>query len=136
MQTQPKQLIMIGTIAISGLLSASPSLADTLFSTGGYNTQITKSAPTDYSTLFNQLDSNNNGMLEAREWVGTSADPEVMFSTGGYSREMRMKMVDKSINLDEFILLQKPASSVINKRAEMEIDADPQNWLSRQTGNS
>lgn len=136
MQTQFKQLITMGTIALSGLVFTSPVLADTLFSTGGYNTQITKSATSDYSKLFNQLDSNKNGMLEAKEWVGTSADPEVMLSTGGYNREMRMKMAGKSINLDEFIMLQKPYSKVMNKSAEMEMDTDPQNWLSKQTGNS
>lgn len=136
MKTQFKQLITIGTIALSGLVFTSPVLADTLFSTGGYNTNINKSAATDYSKLFKQLDSNKNGMLEAKEWVGTNADPEVMVSTGGYNREMRMRMAGKSINLDEFIMLQKPYSKVINKTADMEMDVDPQNWLSRQTGNS
>lgn len=136
MHTQFKQLITIGTIALSGLVFTSPVLADTLFSTGGYNTNITKSIATDYSKLFKQLDSNKNGMLEANEWVGTSADPEVMVSTGGYNREMRMRMAGKSINIDEFIMLQKPYSKVMNKSAEMEMDVDPQNWLSRQTGNS
>ncbi|MDZ4099435.1 MAG: hypothetical protein U1E13_12190 [Methylophilaceae bacterium] len=136
MQTQFKQLITIGTIALSGLLFTSPVLSDTLFGTGGYNTQITKSTTSDYSKLFKQLDSNKNGTLEANEWVGTSADPEVMVSTGGYNREMRMRMAGKSINLDEFIMLQKPYSKVMNKSAEMEMDTDPQNWLSKQTGNS
>lgn len=134
MNTQFKQLIAIGTVAFSGLVFTSPVLADVSFSTGGYNTSVTKSAGPDHKQLFKQLDSNENGTLEAKEWIGTNADPDVMFSSGGYNREMRMKMADKSINLDEFIMLQMPVSKAMNKSAEMELD--PQQWLSRQTGNS
>lgn len=134
MNTQFKQLIAIGTVAFSGLAFTSPALADVSFSTGGYNTMVTKSAASDHKQLFKQLDSNKNGTLEANEWIGTNADPDVMFSSGGYNREMRMKMAEKSINLDEFIMLQMPVSKAMNKSAEMELN--PQEWLSRQTGNS
>ena len=148
-------------VSVGALLSAMAFsvAADTTFGTGGYNRElhtleqmkmldangdhmVSKAEYTDYyGALFDALDTDKDGTVDAKEWVGTKGNQGVSIATGGYSTQLRtmkmMKMMDTDgdhkVTKDEFIKFHEPIFSAMDKKGEGMIDA--QNWLRKQTGN-
>lgn len=148
---------------IAALLSAhfcsSAVAAEPMLSTGGYATEmhsmdmmkmldadgnhmVTK-AEFDgyYGQVFDELDKNKDGSIDAKEWAGTKTDEKISIATGGYSRELRamkmMGMVDKDgdhkVSKSEFIAYHDTLFSAMDKSGDSQIDG--QEWLAKQTGN-
>lgn len=158
MSTHFTRTILLAGSLLSACLVALPAAADAMLSTGGYSRefqkigmmkmldengdhQVTSSEFTSYFGLvFNELDSNADGTLDTREWVGSKNDQEISLATGGYSRELRttkmMDMVDSNgdhrVTRDEFL---KYHDKVFQTMAHGNPAIDPQNWLRRITNN-
>jgi hypothetical protein len=94
--------------ALAGVLGGTVALAaEPMLSTGGYATEMhqmemMKMLDADgnhmvtktefdhyYGSIFDELDKNKDGNVDASEWVGTKATEQISFATGGYSRELR-----------------------------------------------
>lgn len=159
MTTQLKNATLIAGAMLAATLASAPAGADTSFATGGYARQLHKMGMMKmidedgnhmvtgtefrdyYGLVFEELDSNGDGSLDANEWVGTKGDQEISLATGGYSRELRtmamMKKMDTNsdhkVSRDEFIKHQEVLLSAMDTNKDGQLD--PQEWLARQTGN-
>ena len=148
-------------VSVGALLSAMAFsvAADTTFGTGGYNRELhtleqmkmldangdhmvsSDEFTKYYETLFDELDTDHDGSIDAKEWVGVKGSNKISIATGGYSREMRtMKMMgmmdadsDHKVTKDEFISYHQKLFDAMDKKGNKMID--PQEWLARQTGN-
>lgn len=157
--TKPYNRIAILACALlsTGILASSAQAATSL-ATGGYSRefqkmgmmkmldengdhQVSSNEFTDYFTLvFDELDTNRDGSLDTREWVGTKGSQEISLATGGFSRELRtLKMMgmmdsdgDHRVAKEEFLNYQQ---RVYNTMAGNANTIDPQNWLRRITQN-
>lgn len=127
--------------------------------TGGYNTELHKidmmnmldgnadhmvtdqEFRTYYGQVFNEIDTNRDGALDAKEWVGSSGKQEIKLATGGYSRELRKMEMMKSIDTDgdhkvtrnEFVTFHQTLFTTMDANSDKQLD--PQEWLAKQTGN-
>lgn len=160
MKTQMKHIaVMASVIACSAAFSAPAFSADAMLSTGGYAREMHKMdmmkmldadgnhmVSNDefnayYGNVFDELDTNKDGVVDAKEWVGTKSTNKVSIATGGYSRELRsMKMMgmmdkdgDHKVTKDEFIAYHDMLFSAMDKSGDKQIDG--QEWLAKQTGN-
>lgn len=158
MSTHFKHLpILIGTL-LSAVVIATPAAADTMLSTGGYSREFQKIGmmkmldengdhqvstgefTTYFGLVFDELDTNADGTLDTREWVGSKGNQDISLATGGYSRELRttkmMGMVDgdgdHKVTRNEFI---KYHEKVFQTMAHGNTVIDAQNWLRRITNN-
>jgi Ca2+-binding EF-hand superfamily protein len=130
-----------------------------MVATGGYNKEIhtmgmmkmidangdhmvSTAEFTDYNgALFETLDVNKDGFVDAKEWVGTDGKKEISIATGGYATQLRsMKMMgamdansDHKVSKDEFITFQATIYAKMDKKGDGMVDA--QNWLAKITGN-
>jgi Ca2+-binding EF-hand superfamily protein len=150
-------------IATSVLLSvASISLpvfaADAMLSTGGYAREmhkmemmkmldangdhmVTKEEFDDYyGKIFDGLDTDHDGSIDAKEWAGPSKASKLDLTTGGYSRELRsmkmMKMMDADgdhkVTKDEFIGYHQKLFAAMDKKGDGQITA--QEWAGKTLG--
>lgn len=145
--------IITGVVLSTAAFSAPVFSADTMLSTGGYSRELHKmemmkmiDANGDhmvssdeftkyYGTLFDELDTDHDGSLDAKEWVGTTGKQKVDIATGGYSRELRsmtmMKAMDTDgdhkVTKDEFINFHQTIFTAMDKKGTKMID--PQEWL-------
>ncbi|ACT50576.1 MULTISPECIES: EF-hand domain-containing protein [Methylovorus] len=150
---------LIAATLLGALFTTAAVAADPMLSTGGYATEmhkmemmkmldadgnhmVTKSEfDRYYSSIFDELDKNKDGNLDATEWAGTKATEQISIATGGYSRELRsmkmMSMVDKNndhkVSKDEFIAYHDMLFKAMDKSGDNQIDG--QEWLAKQTGN-
>jgi Ca2+-binding EF-hand superfamily protein len=154
MKIQLKNVVLVASV----LLSAS-AFADAMFSTGGYSHELHKmdmmkmldadgnhmvskaEADSFYSSLFDALDTDKDGTIDAKEWVGTKGNQSISLATGGFSRELRtmamMKLVDTdsdhTVSKEEFLKLNETQFTAMDKSGDGQLD--PQEWLAKQTGN-
>lgn len=88
-----------------------------------------------FGKLFDRLDRNHDGVLDATEWVGASTDKDVVsLSTGGYARALgsmdMMKMVDTdddhTVSKAEFLATHE---KLFDKMSGGQGAIDAQHWL-------
>ena len=151
-------LITLALLSTVGL-TATSFAAEPMLSTGGYARQLhtmtmmkmldangdhmVSEAEFDdyYGKLFDELDTDHDGSVDTKEWVGVKGKTKLSLATGGYSRELRsMKMMgmmdkdgDHKVTKDEFIDYHKAIFKAMDKSGSGEIN--PQQWLSKHTGN-
>jgi len=155
--TTKKVVLIAATLLSTAVFSASAS-ADVMLGTGGYNREMHKmemmkmldadgnhmvtSAEFDdyYGSIFDTLDTDKDGSIDAKEWVGVKGQTKIDIATGGYSRELRtMKMMglmdadgDHKVTKDEFINHHKAIFTAMDKNGDGQLN--PQEWLARNTG--
>ncbi len=154
-----KRLIGFASVAFLTATFSATSFADPMLSTGGYARQLhtmsmmkmldadgnhmVSSAEFDdyYGKIFDELDTDKDGSVDMKEWVGVKGKTKLSLATGGYSRELRtMKMMgmmdkdgDHKVTKDEFIDYHKTIFTAMDKSGAGEIN--PQQWLSKHAGN-
>ena len=152
------RMSLITSALFASILIAAPASADTMLSTGGYSREFQKMgmmkmldangdhmvSETEYTSyfdkVFDELDTNHDGVLDTGEWVGTKGKQDISIATGGYSHELRStKMMgmmdadgDHKVTKDEFINYQK---TIFQAMAHGNTQIDAQNWLRRITNN-
>lgn len=110
-------MLIMATLFSTAMLSAPAYAAEPMLSTGGYATQLQKmemmkmldadgnhmvtseEADAYYTSIFDALDKDTDGSVDAKEWVGPTSKSKLDLTTGGYSRALRsmkmMGMMDK-----------------------------------------
>jgi len=145
--------IITGVLLSTAAFSAPAFSADTMLSTGGYSREMHKmdmmkmiDANGDhmvsqdeytkyYENLFDELDKDHDGSVDAKEWAGAKGGQKVSIATGGYSRELRsmkmMKMMDTDgdhkVTKEEFLKYHQSLFDAMDKKGTKMID--PQEWL-------
>ena len=103
---------------------------------------VTKAEFDDYyGKVFDELDANKDGVLDANEWVGKDGNKSVTLGTGGYSRQLRKLSTmdamdankDHKITREEFISYHDTLFVAMDKSGDAQLD--PQEWLAKATGN-
>ena len=160
MKIQFNKFAVITCVLLSTAAISAPAFsADAMVSTGGYAREMHKMdmmkmldadgnhmVTSDefnsyYGSIFDTLDTDKDGSIDAKEWVGTKGDQKISVATGGYSRELRsMKMMgkmdtdgDHKVTKAEFVSYHQSLFTAMDKSGDKEID--PQEWLAKQTGN-
>jgi Ca2+-binding EF-hand superfamily protein len=90
-----------------------------------------------YGKVFDELDTNKDGELDAKEWVGVKGQQEISISTGGYATQLRtMKMMkamdangDHKVSKDEFIGFHQKIFGAMDKKGDGMITA--QEWAGK-----
>lgn len=155
---QPFNRFILAACALFSVAALTTAQADTSLATGGYSREFQKIGMmkmlddngdhmvsgnefSNYFTLvFEELDTNRDGTLDAREWVGTQGQQDISLATGGFSRELRtLKMMgimdsdgNHKVTKDEFLKYQQRVFSTMAGNAAA---IDPQNWLRTITHN-
>lgn len=152
--------IALITLALlsTAVFTATSFAAEPMLSTGGYARQLhtmammkmldangdhmVTSAEFDdyYGKLFDELDTDKDGSVDTKEWVGVNGKTKLDLATGGYSRELRtMKMMgmmdtagDHKITKEEFINYHKKIFTAMDKAGDGQITA--QEWLGKHIG--
>jgi Ca2+-binding EF-hand superfamily protein len=146
-------------ILLSAAVSSAPASADAMVGTGGFNRElhtmgmmkmldangdhmVSKAESMDYyGSLFDMLDSDKDGFVDAKEWVGTKGKQSISIATGGYATQLRtLKMMgamdtdgDHKVSRDEFIKFQESTFSAMDTTGDGMITAE--SWLRKTTGN-
>ncbi|MBA3695816.1 MAG: EF-hand domain-containing protein [Methylotenera sp.] len=156
MNIKPKTAMLImATLFSTTMLSAPASAAEPMLSTGGYANQLQKmemmkmldadgnhmvsaaEADAYYTSIFDALDKDQDGSVDAKEWVGTSGKSKLDLTTGGYSRELRtMKMMgmmdkdgDHKVTKDEFLAGHHAIFAHMDTSGDNELSA--QEWVAK-----
>lgn len=95
---------------------------------------------TYYGSIFDELDTDKDGTIDAKEWVGTKGNNKISIATGGYSSELRtMKVMgmmdttgDHKITKEEFLAFHEKLFQGMDKKGDGMVDA--QEWLAKTTG--
>lgn len=154
--TSKKLAFLISTVLSTAIFSATAFSAEPMLSTGGYATQLQKMTMMkmidgngDHTvtldefnqfndSVFNELDSNQDGVLDANEWVGkTIGKKEISVATGGYSQALRnMKMMammdsdgDHKVTKEEFIAHQDKIFTKLDTSSDQSLSA--QEWAAK-----
>ncbi len=157
---QFKNTVLVTTVLLSTVAFSTPAIsADAMLSTGGYARELHKmdmmqkldadgnhmvskaEADSFYGSLFDSLDTDKDGTVDAKEWVGTKGNEKISLATGGYSHELRsmkmMKMIDTDgdhkVTKDEFLKYNETIFTAMDTSGDGQLD--PQEWLAKQTGN-
>jgi len=154
--TTKKLACVMAALLSTAVFSAPAFSADVMLGTGGYAKQMHKmemmkmldadgnhmvtSAEFDdyYASIFTALDSNQDGSVDEKEWVGVKGNNKLDLGTGGYSRELRsIKMMgvmdvdsDHKVSKTEFINFHKATFNSLDKSGDQQLD--PQEWLAKQ----
>jgi hypothetical protein len=152
-----KMAVIVGSL-LSTVVFSNFASADAMVGTGGYNREMHAmgmmkmiDANGDhmvsqdefskyYGELFDMLDTNKDGSLDAKEWVGVKGHSELSITTGGYANQLRtMKMMgkmdtdgDHNVTKEEFLSFHEAAFKTMDKKGNGIIDA--QNWLGKHAG--
>lgn len=156
MNTKPKYAMLMATTLCAGAMFCAPTFAaDPMLTTGGYATQLHKmemmkmldadgdhkvtaaEADTYYTSLFEALDKDSDGSVDAKEWVGPKGKSKLDLTTGGYNRELRsMKMMglmdtdgDHKVTKDEFLAYHKTVFTQMDTSGDSELTA--QEWVAK-----
>lgn len=151
-------VLIVATLLTTAVFSAPAFSAEPMLSTGGYAREMHKmemmkmlDANSDhvvttaefnsyYDSIFDALDSNKDGSLDAKEWVGVKGQSKLDLATGGYSRELRsmkmMKMMDTDsdhkVTKEEFSAYHKKIYDSMDTKATGQITA--QEWAGKLLG--
>lgn len=157
--TIPHKPLALAAAALVAAALAGTAGAEPMAATGGYNTEFQKMGMMQkldgngdhkvtgaefeqyFTRVFDELDSNRDGTLTVKEWVGTQGKQDIALATGGYSRELRKTATMDAIDADadhqvtrsEFLSYQKGVFAKMDSNADAALD--PQEWLAKQTGN-
>lgn len=90
-----------------------------------------------YNSIFDELDKDKDGSVDAKEWAGPSKHSKLDLATGGYSRELRsMKMMrmmdtdgDHKVTRDEFLNYHRAIFSHMDTSGDGELTA--QEWVAK-----
>ena len=156
MTVQFKKAAIISSMLLSVAAISLPAFAaDAMLGTGGYARQLHKmemmkmfDANGDhmvskeeydeyYGKIFDELDPDKDGSVDAKEWTGPSKNSKLDLTTGGYSRELRsMKMMgkmdadgDHKVTKDEFLAFHDKVFATMDKKGEGQITANE--WLGK-----
>lgn len=158
MNTQIKSMAIIASVVLSTVAFSAPAFSAG-FGTAGYADSLHKMAMmrmidangdhmvssdefnTYYGAIFDELDTDHEGSLDEKEWVGVKGDQKISLATGGYSRQLRtLKMMDAMdtngdhlVTKDEFVKFHQSLFQSMDKSGDHQLN--PQEWLARQTGN-
>ena len=148
-------MLIMATLFSTTMLSAPVSAAEPMLSTGGYATQLHKmemmkmldadgdhkvtatEAEAYYTSIFDELDKDKDGSVDAKEWAGPTGKSKLDLATGGYSRELRsMKMMglmdtdgDHKVTKDEFLNYHKTIFAHTDTSGDGELTA--QEWVAK-----
>lgn len=148
----------MATLFTTAMLSAPAFSAEPMLSTGGYARQLQKmemmkmldangdhvvtAAEADdyYSSIFDTLDKDKDGSIDAKEWAGTTKEHKLDLTTGGYSRELRsLKMMavmdkdgDHKVTKDEFLAGHRAIFAQMDTSGDQQISA--QEWVAKHVG--
>lgn len=156
MNIQIKNVVLVvATLLSAGVLSAPAFAADAMLSTGGYAREFSKmgmmkmldadgnhmvtaaEADTYYNSIFDKLDKDKDGSVDAKEWAGPAKHSKLDLTTGGYSRELRsMKMMgmmdtdgDHKVTRAEFLAYHQTIFAHKDTSGDKEISA--QEWAAK-----
>ncbi len=157
MKASTKNLgLILGTLLTTAIFATPAFSADASLTTGGYAKQLHKmelmkmlDGNGDHmvtleefnsfnTSVFDELDTDHDGSLDAKEWVGkTIGEQPISVATGGYSRELRkMKMMglmdadgDHKITKEEFLAHQQKVFSAMDKSGDGQLTANE--WLGK-----
>ena len=158
MAVQFKNMAIVTGVLLSAAMFSAPAFSAGL-ATGGYNTEMHKMGTMKmldangdhmvtqdeftkyYEGVFNELDGDHDGSLDAKEWTGKDGSKSAMLGTGGYNREMRKMAMMKAMDADgdhkitkeEFLNFHQQLFQAMDKSSDKQLDA--QEWLAKQTGN-
>ncbi len=150
--------LIVATLLTTAVFSAPAFSMEPMLSTGGYAREMHKMemmkmldangdhmvtmAEFDayYNSIFDALDTDKDGSLDAKEWVGIKGKSKLDLATGGYSHELRsmkmMKMMDTDgdhkVTKDEFLAYHKKIFESMNKKGDGQITA--QEWAGKTLG--
>jgi len=153
MNFQFKKVALATSVLLSIAAISLPAVADdVMLGTGGYAREmhkmgmmkmldangdhmVTKEEFDDYyGKVFDELDTDHDGSVDAKEWVGVAGNNKIDIATGGYSSELRrMKMMkamdtdgDHKVTRDEFIGFHDTLFAAMDKKGDGQITA--QEW--------
>lgn len=151
-----KKIALVTSMLLScAAISLPASAADAMLSTGGYAREmhkmgmmkmldangdhmVTKEEFDDYyGKIFDELDANHDGVVDATEWAGPTKASKLDLTTGGYSRELRsmkmMKMMDSNgdhkVTKDEFLAYHQKLFQAMDKKGDGQITA--KEWVGK-----
>lgn len=121
-------------LTLSSAVWAGPSLH-----TGGDVYQVQTNVATEinyaahYGKLFDQFDTNHDGVLQTAELQQVQLTTEAQLSAGGYNRSsLSVNQANRAITKAEFIALQHVKTAKKAKRMVQRLN--PQLWLSNHVG--
>ncbi len=133
-----KSFFNVSALAL-GLSLASSVYAGASLHTGGDVYQAPTSAVSEinfakhYGQLFDQLDTNHDGLLQASEFQNASNIQLVSLTSGGYQRSpITINASNKPLTKSAFIALQNVKAT--KKAKKMAEQSNPQEWLSDHIG--
>lgn len=156
MSIQLKNAVFLAVTLFSTVVISAPAFsADAMQSTGGYAREFSKmgmmkmldadgnhmvtaaEADTYYNSIFDELDKDKDGSVDAKEWAGPTKHSKLDLTTGGYSRELRsMKMMgmmdadgDHKVTREEFIAYHQAIFAHKDTSGDKEISA--QEWAAK-----
>ncbi len=156
MNTKPnKAMLIMATLFTTTMLSTPVFSAEPMLSTGGYATQLQKmemmkmldadgdhmvtaaEADTYYTSIFEALDKDHDGSVDAKEWAGPSSKSKLDLTTGGYSHELRsmkmMAMMDKDgdhkVTQEEFLAGHRAIFAHMDTSGDNQLSA--QEWVAK-----
>lgn len=148
-------VIVVATLLSTSVVSAPAFSADAMLGTGGYAREFSKmgmmkmldadgnhmvtaaEADTYYNSIFDELDKDKDGSVDAKEWAGPTKHSKLDLATGGYSRELRsMKMMgmmdadgDHKVTREEFLAHHQTIFAHKDKSGDKELS--PQEWAAK-----
>lgn len=143
------------TLLSIATFSAPVFSAEPMLSTGGYARELqtmammkmldangdhkvtAAEADAYYNSIFDELDKDKDGSVDAKEWAGPSNHSKLDLATGGYSRELRsMKMMrmidtdgDHKVTRDEFLNYHRTIFAHMDTSGDGELTA--QEWVAK-----
>ncbi len=133
-----KSFFNVSTLVL-GLSLAGSVYAGSSLHTGGDVYQAPTSAISEinfakhYGQLFDQLDTNHDGLLQAAEFQNANNIQLVSLTSGGYQRSpITINASNKPLTKSAFVALQNVKAT--NKAKKMADQSNPQQWLSDHIG--
>ncbi len=144
-----KYAVLVVALVSIAVVSAPAFSADAMLGTGGYarefqkmgmmkmldadgNHMVTQAeADSYYNSIFDELDKDKDGSVDATEWAGSAKKSKIDIATGGYSRELRsMKMMgvmdadgDHKVTREEFLAFHQAVFAHKDTNGDKEISA-------------
>ena len=151
-----KNAVLVAVALVSTAVVSAPAFsAEAMLGTGGYAREFQKmgmmkmldangdhmvtqaEADSYYNSIFDELDKDKDGSVDATEWAGTAKKSKLDLTTGGYSRELRsMKMMglmdtdgDHKVTREEFLAHHQAIFAHKDTNGDKEISA--QEWAAK-----